>query len=542
MTEKKGEGYKIVLTADRTLMSEYHGGIFLGFSACVPHGLIPDRLYFSLLCPSVETNEDSSVKYAPCGTRKIEATLLNNGFEREDVIVAHPEHLDKVIGPNTRVVGITENDPLGIGPATSTFTQLFGGEPYMAVKFRELLNNPTIQRYKPKIVVGGPGAWQLESKEVRNKLGIDCVVIGEGEKVVGPVFEKALNGEQLPEVVYGEVVAEGEIPLIREATVDGIIEIARGCGRGCDFCVPTLQYYRCLSLDHILREVEVNLRAGRQPLLHAEDVLRYKAKGLSVNEEAVTNLFKSIKYYPGVNGVGISHFALSSVASAPSVVEEISNILNASEERWISGQTGIETGSPKLIKNHMAGKCKPFKPEEWPEVVVNSFEILSQNNWVPCATIIVGLPEETENDIDLTIELLEELKDFKSLIVPLFLVAMGGLKNGAESFTLKEMTLKHSELFLKCWEHSLNWGQILVEEFCRIAIENRATRHAIKLVFSYGIKQGKKLIHKCQNDYDYDMPAMIKDARNGKINVAPLPIRFIYRLLKPKDLIRKVPV
>jgi len=126
-----GEGYKIVLTADRTLMSEYNGGIFLGFSACIPRGLIPDKLYFSLFCPSVEMNGDGSVRYAPCGTRKIEAALLNNGFEREDVVVAHPEHLEKVVGPNTKVVGVTENDPLGIGPATSTFMQLFGGEAYM---------------------------------------------------------------------------------------------------------------------------------------------------------------------------------------------------------------------------------------------------------------------------------------------------------------------------------------------------------------------------------------------------------------------------
>lgn len=31
-------GHKIVLTADGTLMSEYGGNIFLGFSACVPRG------------------------------------------------------------------------------------------------------------------------------------------------------------------------------------------------------------------------------------------------------------------------------------------------------------------------------------------------------------------------------------------------------------------------------------------------------------------------------------------------------------------------
>jgi radical SAM superfamily enzyme YgiQ (UPF0313 family) len=515
-------------------MSEYNGGIFLGFSACVPRGLIPDPLYFSLFCPSVEVNEDGSAKYAPCGARKIEAALLNNGFKREDVIVAHPEHLEKVVGPDTKVVGITENDPLGMGPATSTFTQLFGGEAYMAVKFKELLNHPTVQTNKPKIVVGGPGAWQLEDRKIRNRLGIDCVVIGEGEKVVGSIFEKAVNGEQLPEVVYGEVVPEEEIPVIRGATIDGIVEIARGCGRGCDFCVPTLQRYRCLSIDHILKEVEVNLRAGRIPLLHAEDVLRYKAKGLEVNKEAVINLFKTVKNYPGVPSVGISHFALSSVASAPDLVEEISNILDVGKNGgWLSGQTGIETGSPRLIKDHMMGKCKPFKPEDWPYVVTNAFEILSENSWAPCATLIIGLPGETEKDIDLTIDLIEELRSFKSLIVPLFLVSEGGISGRAESFTVEKMTPKYSELFLKCWEHNLDWGDTFLKEY--FITQGGGRGYGLRVVFSYAIKQGKKLIKKCRNEYEYDLQGMIRDARNGKISVAPLPIRFIYRLLKPND-------
>jgi radical SAM superfamily enzyme YgiQ (UPF0313 family) len=530
LARKASEGYTVVLTADRTLMSEYRGGIFLGFSACAPKGLIPDWLYFNMLCPSVPVNEDGSVKFAPCGTRKVEAALLNHGFKREDVIVAHPEHLDKVVGSKTGVIGITETDPLGIAPATSTFTQLFNGEAYMNIKFRELLNHPAIKKYRPKIIVGGPGAWQLEDKKARRGLGIDCVVVGESEKVVGSLFESATDGKKLPEVVHGDVVETEEIPQIKEATIDGIIEIARGCGRGCDFCVPTLQRYRCLPMKDILKEVKVNLRAGRRPLLHAEDVLRYKAKGLEVNPEAVVGLFKTVRSYPGVNAVAMSHFALSSIASAPEVVEEISNILGAGEDGgWLSGQTGLETGSPRLIEANMNGKCKPFEPEDWPQVVIDAFEVMEKNCWVPCATLIIGLPGETDRDLELTIDLLEELKSFKSLIVPLFLVSMGGLKDKTESFNIKNMTPKQAELFLKCWEHNIDWGQTLMQEY--FWTKKGVQGYGLRFLLSYARKEARKLIRTCKEEYNYDMAAMIQDERSGKTTLGPAPIRFIYRYL-----------
>jgi radical SAM superfamily enzyme YgiQ (UPF0313 family) len=531
LVNKTSEGYKIVLTADRTLMSEYRGGIFLGFSACAPKGLIPDWLYFGMLCPSVPVNGDGSAKYAPCGTRKVEAALIEHGFNSEDIIVAHPDYIDKVVGPKTRIIGITETDPLGLAPATSTFTQVFNGQAYMNIKFKELVNHPSIRKHKPRIIVGGPGAWQLEDKEARRGVDVDCVVVGESESVVGPLFEKALDSEEIPEVVYGQVVETEKIPLIKKPTIDGIIEIARGCGRGCDFCVPTLQRYRCLPIEDILKEVKINLRAGRRPLLHAEDVLRYKARGLEVNKEAVIDLFKTVRSYPGVTSVAMSHFALSSVASAPEVVEEISNILSAGEDgSWLSGQTGLETGSPKLIEKNMKGKCKPFEPEDWPQVVVDAFEVMSANRWVPCATLIIGLPGETDEDLDLTIDLLSELKGFKSLIVPLFLVSMGGLKNRVESFDVNRMTPKQAELFLKCWEHNIGWGQTLMQEY--FLTKSGPQGLALRFLFSFGSKEAMKLIQRCKNEYNYDIVTMMQDERNGKTSIGPAPIRFIYKFLR----------
>ncbi|MEJ2271797.1 MAG: radical SAM protein [Candidatus Bathyarchaeota archaeon] len=512
-------------------MSEYRGGIFLGFSACAPKGLIPDWFYFSILCPSVPVNKNGSVNYAPCGIRKVEAALLKHGFEESEIVVAHPEYLDHVIGKDTQAVGITETDPLGLAPATSTFSQLFDGESYMSQKFRNLLKRLRTFNTGSRIIIGGPGAWQLEEERIRKNLGIDCIVLGESENVVGDLFERVCNNDPIPEIVHGEVVDTEDIPSIRKPTIDGIIEIARGCGRGCEFCVPTLQRYRCLPLESILKEVEVNLKAGRRPLLHAEDVLRYKARGFEVNKEAVIDLFKTVRNYPGVNTVAMSHFALSSVASAPEVVEEISNILEAGKNgRWLSGQTGLETGSPDLIEKNMKGKCKPYDPMDWPQVVKNAFEIMSENNWVPCATLIIGLPGETEKDIDLIINLLEELKQFKSLIVPLFLVSMGGLKDKTESFVIKNMTSKEAELFLKCWEHNISWSSTLLGEY--FLTNSGVKGYALKFLLSYGIKHAKNLIERCKEEYNYDLATMLEDERKGLITVGPAPIRFIYKYLR----------
>lgn len=526
-------GYRIILTADRTLMSEYSGGIFLGFSACIPRGLVPDSFYFTFLCPSVEVNRDGSVIVAPYGVRKIEAALLDYGFKRNEIIVVHPDYLERVIGSETRVLGISVFDPLGIGPATTTFTGIFGGEAYMAIKFRELLSNPIIRRRKIKVIVGGPGAWQLENDDVRRDLGIDTVVVGEGEKVVGPLFEKAVRGEDIPSLVYGDVVDVNEIPVIKGGAIHGIVEIARGCGRGCTFCIPTLQSFRCLPINHILKEVEVNIKVGRQPLLHAEDILRYKAKGIELNKQAVIELFKNVKNHPKVENVEISHFSLSSVVSAPDLIEELSSILNLNSKNWLGGQTGIETGSPRIMDIHMKGKCKPFSPNDWPEIIVKAFEILNENHWVPCGTIIIGLPGEEEKDIELTISLVEQLKPFKSLIIPLFFVSTGTLKWERKSFTLNNLTPKHTELIFKCWKHNFTWLNILTYEWIEMSIKNKITKTILKKTISYGIQQTLKYMKICEKDYNYDLKTMIEDFKNGKLKIKePIPIKILKTIIK----------
>ena len=53
---------------------------------------------------------------------KLKSALVRDGYTRDQVVVAHPDHIEKFIGPETEVVGTYEMDPLGMGPVTMTFT------------------------------------------------------------------------------------------------------------------------------------------------------------------------------------------------------------------------------------------------------------------------------------------------------------------------------------------------------------------------------------------------------------------------------------
>ena len=454
-------GYKIVLTADKTLMSSYNASMFIGFAACFPR-VLPKWLYTRLFCPS-QPHDSARVRSAPCGLRKIEASLIESGISEEDIVVAHPERLYRVIDSSTKAVGITTSDPLGLGPASSTFCSLLGREAYTAYFFRTLMTDPALRSSDARIIVGGPGAWQLANDSVRNAIGIDTLVEGEGELVAPQLFRDALEGRALPQMVSGGTVPVDRIPVIKGPTINGTVEISRGCGRGCEFCSPNMRQVRHIPQERIIEEVKLNLASGNDKItLHAEDVLRYRARGMVPNGDRLVKLFEEVLKF--TENIGVSHLALSSALASPGLVEEVSRITGVSDgQRHMYCQTGIETGSPELVKRHMKGKAKPYPPEKWPEVVREAFKLLADNNWIPCGTLVMGMPGERASDVSKTIDLVRDLGTFKCLVVPLFFVPLGDLKED-EFFRPKAMLPEHWMLLAECIEHDFHWVPILMDE------------------------------------------------------------------------------
>jgi len=453
---------KIILSADRTLMSGYNNMTFLGFAACAPK-FIPGFIYEKIFCPPLKEGNDGQLIYAHCGQRKIQSALLKNGFSEKDIAVVSPSKLSNFITHETKVLCITTHDPLGKGPASSTFSDLGSRESYTRYYFRKLVSHKSIKKHNVKVIVGGSGAWQLADKGIMTKYGIDCVVIGEGEITAVDLVNKTLNSEELPKIVQGEVVPLEDIPLIKKPTINGIIEVCRGCGRGCKFCNPTMLNFRCQPLDYIKKEAITNKKLGDNITLHAEDILRYQTKGFIPKEEAVIELFNEMKKITG--SVGISHFAYSSVVAKPSLVEKISEILETGTRDYpfVSGQVGVETASSELISKYMKGKVKPFKPNEWKDIVIQGNKILADNNWIPIETLIMGLPGEKASDVRKTIDLLDDLSEYKSLIVPLFFVPIGNLKD-KEFFNKSKCIPEHWELLAQSIKHTLKWSYRILEE------------------------------------------------------------------------------
>ncbi len=511
----KSSGAKVVLTASATEMSDYYNNHFFAFAAGFAKGPVPLWLLRKRIYPPIQPTRDSKAKYAPYGLRKVEALLLENGFNETDVVVVHPANLSDHLGVNTKVVGISSMDPTGMGYVSKTYSSLIGGgEPLNAIEFRKLITHPSIRMYKPKIVVGGFGSWQLERKKVAESYGIDCVLVGGNAETILDIFEKAVNGKPLPKVVHAETSPhnrDGERePLIKHAAIHGAVEISKGCGRNCQFCTPTMQNKVNVPLSRIMDEIKTTTMEGSSNItLVTEDLFLYGAKDKAFipNKKAVLKLVKSVACHPGVKGVQPSHISLAPVVCNPNMIKEIAEVLI--EHNWyfhgnkaiVTSETGIETGSVRLLRKYMAGKMLPYKPEQWSEIVTQAFGILNENHWYPLATLVVGLPEENGEDVAETLELMDELKDYKAFYVPLFFVPLENCllmhNKGADIDSLSRIRW---ELLTRCWEYNIRiWRDTALGHHIRNpiifnAIKKIAIPYAAKIAgVYYRLKHGKRI-------------------------------------------------
>jgi radical SAM superfamily enzyme YgiQ (UPF0313 family) len=464
----------VVLTGPSTEMSDYEGSHIMAFRAGFSKPWFMPRFYLRKTFFKPVLSNSFEVDLAPLGLRKLEAGLVKSGFKHEDVAVVHPDNLKNAVGPETKVIGISSKDPLGLGYVSLTYSSVLNlGEPINKVEFKRLMKEAqkAKQKYGARIAVGGAGSWQLLRPEANGLFDVDCVFMGEGD-VTGPdIVRKLVKGEDTPRIVEGKQASLDDISPIIRPTIYGAVEISRGCGRGCAFCSPTMQRRRVMPLETIMHEVELNVSHGlHDVLLVTEDIFMYGCNSADFlpNSNAVDGLFKALTAHEGLESIQATHANLAAIRADKALASRVGRVLRERSKYKLAGkqvatvEVGIETGSPKLFKKHMAGKCKPFKPEEWPSIVLSSLSFMEEQEWVALATILVGLPGETDEDTRQTAKLIENIEDqsLNTFLVPLIFVPLGtcGLREAAlRSFS--DLTETQVEVFALAWEHNIKvWG------------------------------------------------------------------------------------
>jgi radical SAM superfamily enzyme YgiQ (UPF0313 family) len=394
--------------------------------------------------------------------------------------------LNKCIGPDTKVVGINVMDPLGMAPVTTTMSP--EKLSYVAMKFKKMCASiiQLKKKYNFKVVVGGNGAWELAKPDRMKIHGIDTVVIGEADELALDLFHDLEQGDA-PELLHTFVRNIENIPQIQGPTINSLIEAMRGCGRGCDFCDVNKRSKKDIPLSRLKEEAIINLKYGFDSIwLQSDEMLLYGCdnKDFFPNADAIIDVWSGLKKV-GANFVGTTHMTLSAVASSPNLIKKLSQINDMENSgRWLATNLGVETVAPRMVKKHLGVKTKPFQPEEWGTVVREGCKILNNNHWFPALTLIIGWPDETPDETQYTIDLIEDFKHMKmrGLVAPLLYQDFSE-KNSMHFGNLNEAQFT---LFWKCWQHNLR----IINDIIPIIIRNKSYGPPMKLFMASLIKVG----------------------------------------------------
>ena len=514
---------KIVLTADRTLMSPYRGLSLATFFGCAPaidphrdknsiwykllKNQVTPRVLFDFIC-NWSPDINGVAKYAPYGLRKVEAGLLRDGFARSDVVIAHPNHIEKFVGPETEVVGTYEMDPLGMGPVTMTFTygrkQTSYDEFYNADLHRRINEAKKKNGSHAKVIAGASGTWQYNyAPEKIEEYGLYAILEGELGGIApeidghaGRFFNYLIDGQfenmdpfrkrkdfkvdikefkRENKTLHGRFVNFwdrpdlDEIPNIIEPSMHGMVEVMRGCGRGCKFCDVTLRSLRYYSPEKVKKEIEVNIKKGGmdRAWIHSDDIFVYgmdvgTSKNMEPNRDALEDLFKAIMS-TGVVHTNPTHGTLSGAIADERLLPSLSKITNAGPDNLTGIQCGLETGSIRLIEKYADRKLAPYTPDEWHWVVKEGVKTLNENYWIPAFTLIMGLdndeqPEDGWETIRLISELEREQPDSMFTATPLTFVPIGLLEKSAFYDMGQDQDPTQLGVMYKTWQHNFKYG------------------------------------------------------------------------------------
>lgn len=271
-------------------------------------------------------------------------------------------------------------------------------------------------------VVGGPHGSALPEQTLQEFPVVDAVVMGEGEETWREVADRLSRGESLSGTVGlawrdgGEMVVEARRPLIRnldalpfpardlidhslykgasspglDATLHRSTEIftTRGCPERCIFCAAKVTFGRTVrfrSAQNVLAEVdECRDRWGYRHFTIEDDTFTYRPDRLA-------------ELCKGFRERGITWDCDTRVNL---VTREMMFLMAESGCRKVA--FGVESGSPAILEK--------IKKDTTITQIKNAFKWANQAGLITTAFFIIGgHPDETHEDIKMSIRLMKEI-------------------------------------------------------------------------------------------------------------------------------------
>jgi B12-binding domain/radical SAM domain protein len=271
----------------------------------------------------------------------------------------------------------------------------------------------------PFVVAGGPHPSARPADVLR--LGVDAVVVGEGEEALPALVERLLAAESpagLPGVAT-LAATDGQLiqgPRPKPIDLDaypplglghrrlGQIEITRGCPCACAFCQTSFLVggrMRHRSVESAVACVRQAMEAGYKYVRFVTpNAFAYQSEdnGRMVNLDAIERLLRGMAALVGKERVYFGTFP-SEVGPETVTPEAVALV-----RRYSGNDTllfGAQTGSDRLLqtlhRNHTLAD------------VYHAAEVIIAGGLTPIVDLIFGLPGEEAEDVSATLRLIEDL-------------------------------------------------------------------------------------------------------------------------------------
>ncbi len=347
----------------------------------------------------------------PLGLLYIAAVLEKNGFEVEVIDGNHENNYMEVI--SSRIIEFNP-EYIGISAMTPTFPS--------AVKIADIA-----KKIKPEsiVVMGGYHPTFFAEQILRKYPFVDIVVKGEGEYSLLYIVEgKELC--EIPGIVYrknGEVTNNGESPQI--VNLDNLpfparhlvkkykyefaasfvwydlrkyrmselkrytsISTSRGCPFRCTYCGNTAMMrnkFRARSADNVIKEIEFLVKEGNDRFYFVDD-------NFTASPERAKKICQAIKQL----NAKIKWFCMGRVDTASDELYK-----QMAESGCILIYYGVESGSQRIL-DYYNKNTNTLQ-------IRNAITLAKKYGIDVLASIIVGAPIETDDDVNETKKILTEL-------------------------------------------------------------------------------------------------------------------------------------